>query len=341
MRVGITYDLRDDYLALGYSHDETAEFDAIETIDSIDSALQAFGYETDRIGNIWNLAQRLVGGHRWDLVFNIAEGLYGISREGQVPALLDAYQIPYVFSDPFVLSLTLHKGMAKHVFRDLGIPTADFIEINSLKDLEKVAMPFPLFAKPLAEGTGKGVSQASRITSPKELKSVCADLLNIYKQPVLLETYLPGREFTVGITGTGENAKSVGVIEIVLGDNAEKFAYSFENKENWKGKVTYQPVDDPEAQLATQTALDAWRGLNCRDGGRVDIRSDENGVPNVIEINPLAGIRPNYSDLPIICDFHGITYHQLIQQIVDSALTRVKRPEADKDVYAKDSCHCA
>ncbi|MBN2342264.1 MAG: D-alanine--D-alanine ligase [Deltaproteobacteria bacterium] len=341
MRIGLTYDLRDDYLALGYSHGETAEFDAVETIDSIESALKVLGYETDRIGNIWRLTQRLADGDRWDLVFNIAEGLYGIAREAQVPALLDAYQIPYVFSDPFVLSLTLHKGMAKRVFRDMGIPTADFVEIRSLEELNNVSLPFPLFAKPIAEGTGKGISQESRITCRSQLETVCGALLTQYNQPVLLETYLPGREFTVGITGTGDNAKSVGVIEIVLGTNAEKFAYSFENKENWKGRVTYRPVNDAEAKRAEKTALDAWTGIHCRDGGRVDLRSDENGVPNVIEINPLAGIRPEYSDLPIICDFYGIAYNQLIKQIVDSALERVLTKAAFVHVSTKDSRHCA
>lgn len=322
MLVGITYDLREDYLNLGYGEEETAEFDHIDTINSIDSALQALGFETARIGNVWNLTKRLAAGERWDLVFNIAEGLYGISREAQVPAILEAFNIPYVFSDPLVLAVSLQKGMAKRVFRDLGIPTPDFAEIHSLNDLEKVTLPYPLFAKPIAEGTGKGISQTSRIKNRQELFSVCENLLSVFNQPVLLETYLPGREFTIGITGTGDKAKSVGIMEILLSDKAEQFAYTFENKENWEGRVSYRPVNDTEAQLAVETALAAWRGLGCRDGGRVDVRSDENGIPNIIEINPLAGIRPNYSDLPMICDFNGISYLQLIKMIIDSALER-------------------
>jgi D-alanine-D-alanine ligase len=323
MVIGITYDLRQEYLDLGYGEEETAEFDHIDTINSVDKTLQTLGYETVRIGNIWNLTRRLAAGERWDLVFNIAEGLYGISREAQVPSLLEAYNIPFIFSDPLVLTISLHKGMAKRVFRDLGIPTPDFAEINTISDIEKVTLPYPLFAKPISEGTGKGITQSSRIAEKSDLKSVCENLLQAFKQPVLLETYLPGREFTVGITGTGDKAKSVGIMEITLSDKAEKFAYSFENKENWVGKVSYKPVDDPEAKLAVETAIAAWRGLGCRDGGRVDLRSDENGIPNVMEINPLAGIRPNYSDLPMICDFNGITYIQLIKMIVDSAIERI------------------
>ena len=208
MRIGITYDLRDDYLALGFSDEETAEFDRIDTIEAIESALQGMGFETDRIGNIRSLIKRLASGDRWDMVFNIAEGLKGFGREAQVPALLDAYEIPYTFSDALVLALTLHKGMTKRVIRDLGIPTPDFAVIEAASDLDQVNLAFPLFAKPVAEGTGKGISAASKIGSQEELRSVCEDLLRRFNQPVLIETYLPGKEFTAGIVGTGKSARA-------------------------------------------------------------------------------------------------------------------------------------
>jgi len=123
VRTGLTYDLRDDYLAEGYSAEETLEFDRKDTIDSIEHTLRDLGYLTDRIGNIKSLVRRLASGDRWDIVFNIAEGVAGFGREAQVPAILDAYGIPYTFSDPLILTLTLHKGMTKHIIRDLGIPT--------------------------------------------------------------------------------------------------------------------------------------------------------------------------------------------------------------------------
>ncbi|MBU0479645.1 MAG: D-alanine--D-alanine ligase, partial [Proteobacteria bacterium] len=201
MKIGMTYDMRSDYLAAGFSEDETAEFDRDSTIDAIEDALAIMGHEPVRIGNLTSLVDRLAAGERWDLVFNIAEGLYGFGRESQVPALLDGYRIPYVFSDPLVLALTLHKGMAKHVVRDLGIATPDFAVIRTIEELNDLALPYPLFAKPVAEGTGKGVNATSRINSPGELATVCADLLATYRQPVLVETFLPGREFTVGIVG--------------------------------------------------------------------------------------------------------------------------------------------
>ena len=275
----MTYDLRDDYLAEGYGEEETAEFDHPVTIDAIEGALRELGYETDRIGHIRSLAARLVKGDRWDLVFNIAEGLKGFGREAQVPALLEAYDIPYTFSDPLILSLTLHKGMTKRVIRDLGIPTPDFAVVESADEIAAVDLPYPLFAKPVAEGTGKGVTAASKITDRAELERVCLSLLRTFRQPVLVETYLPGREFTVGIIGTGEEAFAPGVLEVHLTEKAEKEVYSYINKEDWHGRIEYRLATDDMARQAAETALAAWRGLGCRDGGRIDLRADAAGIP--------------------------------------------------------------
>jgi D-alanine-D-alanine ligase len=322
VKIGITYDLRDDYIAEGYTEEETAEFDHPLTIAAIEDTLQSLGYETDRIGHIRTLARRLVAGDRWDLVFNIAEGLRGFGREAQVPALLDAWGIPYTFSDPLVLSLTLHKGLTKRVIRDLGIPTPDFAVVETPEEIEAVTLPFPLFAKPVAEGTGKGVTAASKIADRTELARVCRELLATYGQPVLIETFLPGREFTVGIIGTGAEAFAPGVMEVHLTEKAEKEVYSYANKEDWHGRIEYALAADAMARAAEKTALAAWRGLGCRDGGRVDLRADANGEPNFIEVNPLAGIRPEHSDLPILCELAGMPYRELIERIMRSALRR-------------------
>jgi D-alanine-D-alanine ligase len=325
LTIGLTYDLRQDYLDLGYGELETAEFDRIDTIQSIEETLATLGHDVVRIGNIWSLTKQLAAGSRWDLVFNIAEGLYGISREAQVPALLEAYEIPFTFSDPLVLSLTLHKGMAKRIFRDLGIPTPAFAEVRSGEEIDNVDLPYPLFAKPIAEGTGKGIDGSSRLLDRVQLNTVCRQLLEKYKQPVLVETYLPGREFTVGIVGTGSEARSVGVIEVCLLESAEPHAYSYINKENCEDLVQYKKVDDPEAMQAEATALEAWRSLNCRDAGRLDLRTDDKGIPNLMEINPLAGIHPEHSDLPIICNIYGIAYIDLIDMIIRSAAKRIPK----------------
>ena len=323
MKIGIAYDLREDYLAEGYGDEETAEFDRLDTIEAIEGTLQGLGFETDRIGNIRQLAARLVAADRWDMVFNIAEGLKGFGREAQVPALLDAFEIPYTFSDPLVLSLTLHKGMTKHVIHDLGIPTPEFTVVETTSDIDAVRLPFPLFAKPVAEGTGKGIDASSKITTRKALDSVCRSLLAAFDQPVLLETFMPGREFTVGITGTGEEARAIGVIEVVLRKDAEPGAYSYTNKKKFEEFVEYRVVNDEMARKAIQVSLEAWRGLGCRDGGRIDLREDAQGVPRFLEVNPLAGLNPVISDLPILCSLSGVSYQELISRIMDSALKRV------------------
>ncbi len=322
MRIGVTYDLRSDYLALGYGEEETAEFDAEETVAAICQALTELGHAPDRIGGIRPLTQRLAAGARWDAVFNICEGLKGVAREAQVPALLEAYDIPYVFSDPLTLALCLDKAMTKRVLRDARVPTAEFALIENESDIAKVALPFPLFLKPVSEGSGKGVDSRSRVTDRDGLESVARDLLARFRQPVLVEEFLPGREFTVGITGTGTEACVLGVIEIVPNQNYVGHGYGYENKSDWEGKLAVVPVDDADARAAAQVALAAWRVLRCRDGGRADIRLGADGKPRFIEVNPLAGIRPGYSDLCFIADFQKLSYRGLIGKFLDSFLAR-------------------
>lgn len=323
MHIGLTYDLREQYLALGFGEEETAEFDKESTIIAIESTLMELGHSTERIGNIWDLTKNLANRKVWDLVFNIAEGLRGIGREAQVPAILDAYNIPYTFSDPLVLSISLHKGMTKRVLRDLGIPTPNFYEVKSIEDIKHIDLQYPLFAKPIAEGTGKGIHADSKIKDIVQLEKVCTDLLEKFNQPVLVEEFLPGREFTIGVVGTGEKARIVGAMEVVLLKSAEPEVYSYENKENWEDKVEYKLVDDLIVKKAEAFVLAAWKGLGCRDGGRVDVRVDRNGIPNIIELNPLAGIHPTHSDLPIICNLKSIPYKTLFNWILESASERI------------------
>ncbi len=326
MKVGIVYDLREDYLAQGYSAEETAEFDSVETITAIDSTLQSLGFTTERVGNIYQLTHALVTGKRWDIVFNIAEGMHGTSRESQVPALLDAYRIPYIFSDAATLVLAHEKSLAKRMVRDQGVATAPFMVVKSIDDVTSCNLSFPLFAKPIAEGTGKGITAASLVTTSQELINICSILLQKYQQPVLVETYLPGREFTIGIIGTGVTAEVVGVMEIVLRDNAEQDVYSFSNKEFCEQRVDYRLVDDMEAQQAATVALNAWVVLGCRDAGRVDVRSDATQAPQFLEVNPLAGLHPTHSDLPIMVTLAGSSYEDLIRRIMNAALDRLHFP---------------
>jgi len=325
MKIGLTYDLRDDYLAEGYSEEETAEFDRPATIEGIEAALLELGYQTDRIGNARRLVERLAQGDRWDLVFNIAEGFHGVTREAQVPAILDVYDIPYTFSDPLVLSLALYKNLTKMVVQQGGIRTPEFALVMTPGEVDAVDLPFPLFAKPVAEGTSKGITAASKVLDRPALRQVVTDLLEQFRQPVLVETFLPGREFTVGLTGTGAQAEVVGTMEINLLPDAEAEVYSYANKEQSEELVRYllvRPNHDPLVQRVDEMALAAWRLLGCRDGGRVDIRCDAQGQPHFLEVNPLPGLHPQHSDLPILCGFVGMPYADLIDRIVRSAWRR-------------------
>ncbi len=326
MNIGLTYDLRSAYLAMGYTELETAEFDRDDTIDAIESTLRELGHETERIGHAKQLAKALTESRRWDLVFNIAEGLHGIGREALVPSLLDLYQIPYTFSDPLVMSLTLHKGMTKRVLRDAGVPTCDFLVAENEAATAAVDFAPPYFIKPVAEGTGKGITPASIVSRRESLPGAVSRLLAGFKQPVLVESFLPGREFTVGIIGTGGRARALGSIEVVLLRDAEASVYSYVNKENCEELVEYRLVlaeEDPVVREAEEIALAAWRILGCRDAGRIDLRCDPAGRPQFIEVNPLAGIHPAHSDLPIICTRKGIPYRVLIDEIVRSAAERI------------------
>ncbi|MBN1825993.1 MAG: D-alanine--D-alanine ligase [Candidatus Eisenbacteria bacterium] len=323
MRVGFTFDRKEDHLAGGMAPEQAAEFDGAGTIDAIGRAVASLGHEVDPVGNVKSLVRRLAAGDRWELVFNIAEGVTGFGREAQIPALLEAYGIPYTFSDPLALCVTLHKATAKRVAASLGVPTPPFGVVESEEDIRNIRLPFPLFAKPLAEGSSKGISAASVIRSGAELEAVCRDLLRRFEQPVLVEAYLPGREFTVGVLGTGPGAETLGVLEITLAGNAERGAYSFDNKQRFADRVGYALCDDPAlAGACSSVALDAWRALGCRDAGRVDIRLDESGGPQFLEINPLAGLDPVSGDLPILCRSAGVPYETLIKRIIESASRR-------------------
>ncbi len=323
MHIGFVYDLRDEYLALGHSELEVAEFDTASTIAEIEAALVRLGHSVDRIGRGQALAARLAAGERWDLIFSIAEGLSGRSREAQVSALCELFDQPYAFSDPLTMAATLDKGVAKRIIRDHGLPTASFAVLRSAADALAVDLPFPLFVKPVAEGTGKGCEAASRVASREELAGASANLIARFGQPVICETLLPGREFTVGILGTDETARVIGVMEIAVKPGIEDRIYSFENKELCEERVIYELADDAEARRAGEIALACYRALDCRDAGRVDLKLDAAGEPQFLELNPIAGLHPTHSDLPMIATKCGLGYDGLIGGIVDAAAQRL------------------
>jgi D-alanine-D-alanine ligase len=326
MRVGLVYDLRDEYRAAGCSEEDVAEFDSEATVASLAGAIRANGYDVERVGRGRALARRLADGDRWDLVFTIAEGLGGRSREAQVPALLELYGVPYTFSDPLVCAVTLDKAVAKRLILSHGLPTPRFHVIRDAADLAGVraeGLRYPAFVKPVAEGTGKGIDARSRVESAAGLAGAVLPLLERLRQPVLVEEYLPGREFTTGLLGSGAAARVLGTMEIRVLENAPAADYTFDVKERCEACVTYAPLEHGALRDAVEAlALNSYRALECRDAGRIDIRLDRFGRPAFMELNPLPGLHPTHSDLPMIAAQEGMPYRDLVGAILESAARR-------------------
>ncbi len=322
MKVGLTYDLRSWYIDRGYSMDETAEFDKQETVDAIENSLRQMGHEPEPVGNTFQLIEALAAGKRWDIVFNIAEGLYGDGRESVVPAILDQYKIPYVFSGPVIMGLSLNKHLAKLVAASAGVPVSPGCLITEFKDLDKCNLNYPLFVKPVSEGTGKGITENSLVRSSEELSKMVKWILSEFHQPALVEEYLPGREFTVGLVGYGDEAVVIGGMEVICANN---LPYSVEVKENYQDYCKYKPLDGDIIGECKDVALGAWKALDAVDAGRVDLKADRNGKICFIEANPLAGLNPIHSDLPILARMYGTEYQTLLEMIMESAIKRMKR----------------
>lgn len=322
LRIALCYDLKGEYLAAGHSPEEVMELDDEETVGSIADALADHGHELERVGRGAELARRLAAGARWDLVFNIAEGLRGRSREAQVPALCEMFDQAYTFSDPLTCAVTLDKPLAKRVMRDHGLPTAPFAVVERPEEADGVDLPPPWFVKPAAEGSSKGVNGRSRVDRRGDLKDVCADLLRRFGQPVLVERYLPGRELTAGIVGNGGDARVAGLMEVRFRDGADG-DYTALNKTDYTSRVDYHLLDgEPLGVRGRQVALAAYRALSCRDAARVDLRCDERGEPCFLEINPLPGLHPVSSDLPILARLAGLSYGDLLGRIVEASARR-------------------
>ena len=322
LSIGLCYDHKDEYLAAGFSPLEVMEFDDEDTVAGLAAGLTALGHRVERIGRGVELARRLVAGSRWDLLFNVAEGVRGRSREAQVPALAELFDQPYTFADPLTCAVTLDKAMAKRIVRDAGIPTAAFAVVSDLEDLQGLSLAPPLFVKPVAEGSSKGVTGSSLVASREQLASVCGAMLESFRQPVLVEQFLPGRELTVGIVGNGPEARAIAVMEVAITAGAEDYAYTALNKKEWQQRVTYRLVEDEVATAARQQALAAYRLLGCRDAARIDLRCDASGVPNFLEANPLPGLNAEWSDLPLMTRMAGASYEELLAWIVDAARRR-------------------
>ena len=319
--------------------DEFAEWDSAETIDAVAGALAACG-DVIRLEANADFPQNLRDA-RVDIVFNIAEGLRGVNREAHVPAICEFYGVPYSASDPFTLSLCLDKARTKEVLAYHRVPTAAFSvgrESAPMAASSQRSVPipsrFPVFVKPIHEGSSKGITEANYCRNQDELHAQVEFLLERYRQPVLIEEYLPGAEFTCAVLGNGDAAR---VLPIV-GMNFEALpagalpVYGFEAK--WIWDRPEQPLEifqcpariDEELQRTIEhVVLRAYHVLGCRDWSRIDVRLDAAGKPNVVEVNPLPGILPNPADnscFPKAARAAGMSYDELIQACLFHAAER-------------------
>jgi D-alanine-D-alanine ligase len=338
LRVGFAYNVKRIKPTADAQEDSEAEYDAPSTLQAIREAIASYGHEVIDLEANQELPTVLAV-TPIDVVFNIAEGFKGRNRESQVPALLELLDIPYTGSDPATLSIALDKALAKRIVRQHGINTPNFqLMVTGKERLSREFTRFPLLAKPVAEGSSKGVVSSSVCHTEVELREVVRDIAGKYQQPVLVEEYISGREFTVGLLGE-RRPKVLPPMEIVFLDETEKTpVYSFQHKLEWNDRIRYDVPAKVEPNILEKLRTSgraAFMALGCRDVARIDFRMDEKGRIYFIECNPLPGLTPGWSDLVLIAQGAGLDYRTLIGEILSGAIRRYKEREqrkaADRD----------
>ena len=330
--------------------DEFAEWDSPTTIAAVEKALSALG-EVIRLEATEDFPEKLRAA-RPDIVFNMAEGLHGVNREAHVPAILEFFGIPYSGSDPYSLSLCLDKARTKEVLAFHGIATAPFALVRSMAEYTRLersiskqpktlarsrsrrALSLPLFAKPVHEGSSKGITEKNLCRTFAELEEQVKFLLETYEQPVLIEEFLPGAEFTCAVLGNGAEARVLPIVGINFDALPEGDVpiYGYEAKWLWDRPENPldmfscpAPVTESLREQIEEVTLGAYRVLGCRDWSRIDVRLDSAGRPNVVEVNPLPGILPDPADnscFPKAARVAGMSYDQLIQACLLAAAER-------------------
>jgi len=336
-KVAVLANIKDDTLPKpeGVPPDAFADFDHIETIDSIRAALETDGHQTVFLQADADLPYALRE-ERPDICFNIAEGITGEAREAQIPALLELMRIPYTGSRVLANGISLDKTLTKRIWRDRRLPVAPFQEFNIGDEALRTDLEFPLFVKPAREGTGMGVDMNAIVNNENELRERAQYIINTYQQPALVETFLPGREFTVGILGRAD-AKLYSrhpewyekdgfhrfpILELDMTRSVTPMVYSQEAKSKDVGEEGapgyFCPAEiEPELEKKLKYfALRAHVILNALDVSRTDVRLDAQGNPRVMEINTLPGLTPDYSDLCLQGKAEGIRYEDLILEIL-------------------------
>ena len=321
LRAGIACNIKTDR-----SSEEQAEFDEPGTIAAIQNALEKAGFETVIIESSESFPEKLKT-EKPDIVFNIAEGKTGRNREAQVPAILEYCGIPYTGSDAAALSVSLDKALTKRIVQSCGILTPDFFVIKKGAADLPGSIDCPVLLKPNAEGSSKGISDTCVASDVSELEELVFGMSRYYSGDLLAEQYIDGREFTVGIIGNGSDIKVFEPMEIIYRKQRGQYKiYSYQIKQNFKEYIAYQCPPQLEEKLKEKMMNDAktvYETLRCADFARADFRISPDGEIYFIEINPLPGLAPGYSDYIMIAQFNGIEYDALISEIMNHALKRL------------------
>ena len=331
MRVGLSFDLKEavkDILSSGgQPEDALEEYDSRETVRGIAAAIEEMGHSTTLLGGGREFLSKIQK-EEVELVFNIAEGLGNYrSREAQIPSILELLGVPYSGSDPLALAVSLDKAVTKSLVSLAGVMTPRWQVVRDVDDLKNVdwtSFPFPVFVKPLHEGSSKGIRTGSRIDSPLQLLNSVAGLLELYRQPVMVEEFIYGDEITTGVIGNSP-PQILGIMRVIPRKADPNFVYSLEVKRDWERLVDYEcpaRLNFRVLQAISDSALKVFSVLGCRDISRVDFRIGENGIPYFLEINPLPGLNPKSGDIVIMAGKMGWSYSRLISSIVDAALRR-------------------
>ena len=324
IRVGFTFNIKRETGDL--ENDEQAEWDPPETILAISNAIARQGHIVVQLEATPDLP-RVLADADVDLIFNIAEGVEGRNREAQVPALCELLGIPYTGSDSATLAIALDKALCKKVLMQHDILTPKFMVMETGREKLSSDLAFPLIVKPNAEGSSKGIANANVVDSEDELRAAVRSILDRYRQPVIIEEYISGREFTVGLLGD-KRPRVLPPMEIRFKDpNVERPVYDFVVKQEWQKHVRYEcpaKLTDLEHKNIAKVVRDTYWALDCRDVARVDLRMDTNGRIYVLEVNPLPGLTPDYSDLVLISKAAGLDYDQLMGEIMIGGLRRLR-----------------
>lgn len=347
MRIGICYNLKTDFdrVTAPMPEDRFEELDDIGTVEDIERVLHAQEYETVRLGFGMPAIAKLQKNHV-DLVFNISEGLNGRAREAQMPAIFDMLGIPCVGSDSLTIALALDKAWTKKVVAHAGFATPAFYTVDNSIQLERMMenheLRYPLFVKLSCEGSSMSIDDHSRVRNARELAERVQYLMATYEgETILVEEFMPGREFTVGIVGNRE-PEVVAVMEVVPSDTTKdmaNFVYGLDEKRNCETKIIYripQDLDESTDRAIRTLAVGVYKEMRCRDMARVDVRLDENGVPNFIELNTLPGLNKQHSDLPILARLAGMPYDELIIRVLGHALERIQQTPQAVAVVTED-----